>query len=328
MERHQFELNDIIVDWNQQPKSVYTIEFGKEKTRIHWGQRKLGLALVQFMTNYWDPMTVPYPKIVYAGAAPGSNIKLGIQLFPRASWYLYDPSPIKLENSDKVKVYQQLFTDQDAEQWKNRDDVFFMSDIRSIGTENIRPDQYEAGVWKDMLAQQEWTKIIKPQRAQLKFRLPYSKRGFSDLIPYIDGVLYHGIWAPQSSSESRLVPDQDLKEALWSIKKYEDHKYYFNSQIRENSFYYNPFYSKNDYRYNYPIYSGNNIYGSELTNDYDSRAETQVWINYITKFTQNKSLLKNVEQLADALTSVINDGLKIDKWTTLKKLKGVSSENE
>lgn len=328
MERHQFELNDIIVNWDQPPKSLYTIEFRKEKKRIHWGQRKLGLALVQFMTNYWDPNKTPYPKIVYAGAAPGSNIKLGVRLFPRASWYLYDPSPIKIQKMDNIKIYQKLFTDQDAEQWKNRNDVFFISDIRSIGIDNIRPDQYEAGIWKDMLTQQQWVKIIKPQWAQLKFRLPYSKRGFPDLLPYMDGVLYHGIWAPQSSTESRLVPNQNLEEALWSIEKYENHKYYFNSHIRENCVYYNPFYSKNDYRYNYPIYSSNNMYETELTNDYDSRAETQVWINYLNKFTQNKSLLNDVERLADALTAVINDDLKFEKWTTLKQLKGVSDEND
>ena len=46
------------------------------KTMVHWGQRKLLIAELEFLTFFWDPEIVPHPTIVYAGAAGGDHIPL------------------------------------------------------------------------------------------------------------------------------------------------------------------------------------------------------------------------------------------------------------
>lgn len=320
--KHIFDKHDLIVEWEKEVSTRYTIQIGGLKNRVHWGQRKLGLALIQFLTYYWDPEKIPHPQIVYAGAAPGKNILLAMALFPGCQWHLYDPSPIKIQPREDVHIYQQLFLDEDARRWSGRNDVFFLSDIRSIGRENVLPHDYEAGIWKDMINQQNWVKMIKPVKAQLKFRLPYAGRGFPNQLNYLNGVLYHGIWAPQSSTESRLVPNDDLQETTWLIDQYENLSFYFNNQTRETFRYQNPFYTLNDYRAYSPIHP------PDLTNDYDSRAETQVWINYLNKFTTNGPKMESVISLVDSLTSVINKDIPRDQWTTLGKLRLEEKEEE
>src|SRR5665648_571148 len=72
------------------PELSYRRRNDEEKTSIHWGQRKLGLVLIHFMTRYWDPSKVENPIVVYAGAAPGINIKIVASFFPEAEFHLYD----------------------------------------------------------------------------------------------------------------------------------------------------------------------------------------------------------------------------------------------
>ena len=104
----------------------------EEKKCIHWGQRKLLLTVIQFLTLFWDPTQVPNPVVVYAGAAPGNNIGVISQLFPEVEFHLYDPRPFKIKPIEgKIYLYNQYFTNKDAEKWSDRSDIYFISDIRT-----------------------------------------------------------------------------------------------------------------------------------------------------------------------------------------------------
>jgi hypothetical protein len=71
------------------------------------------------------------PIVVYAGAAPGNHIPILSDLFPEIEFHLYDPAPFKINPSNKIKIYNQYFLDKDALDWKNKDNVYFISDIRT-----------------------------------------------------------------------------------------------------------------------------------------------------------------------------------------------------
>ena len=64
-------------------KMVYRQRKGEEKTVIHWGQRKLLICEIEFLTMFYRPRPANSPKqiVVYAGAAPGKIIKTIFILF-------------------------------------------------------------------------------------------------------------------------------------------------------------------------------------------------------------------------------------------------------
>ena len=297
----QFLVSDIYVQpYDKEQKYVYK----HPKLNLHWGQRKLGLALIQFLTFYWDPKKVPNPIVVYAGAAPGTNIEFVSQLFPAITWELYDPAKFNIQSTEKIHIHNGFFTDEIAQQWSNRNDVYLLSDIRgsieggkSKKQENIL---WEQVIMKDMNMQSNWYKIIKPVKAQLKFRLPYTIDDQPNLVQYLKGVIYKGIWAPHHSTEGRLVPE-GYEEMVYDARSYEYKQFYFNINVRSIQKYINPFYA---------VGSGgefSDIDAPELLNDWDSLSETYVWMWYIQKMSGNDAItLNNIISLEKLLTKALN----------------------
>lgn len=247
----------------------------EEKTAIHWGQRKLLLILIQFLSLFWDQKKVPNPIVIYAGAAPGTNIAVVSQLFPEAEFHLYDPNPFKINNTDRIKLYQQLFTNKDAKKWSGRNDIYFVSDIRTADYQKTRNlDEYETQIQSDMIKQMEWVQIINPVQAHLKLRFPYTGGGRPTHVNYLYGYVLKQPWGPQTTTETRLVPIRNDKDqwsmAVWSSQKYQDQMFHHNVIIREQYKYINPLENNNT-----PIDS------PEILNDWDSRTEAQILMDYL-----------------------------------------------
>nr|QBK89995.1 MAG: poly a polymerase regulatory subunit [Pithovirus LCPAC101] len=322
----EFSPADAFVQPNDETRKYESL---REYNSAHWGQRKLGLMLVQFLTLYWDPLVVKYPVVVYVGAADGVNIGLASELFPTIRWRLYDPRPFKITpdkykdidiNGEKEKniiIYNQLFMDDDASGWakkqKQNKNIYFISDIRGEqeGDEGSVSLKNEIEIWENMKSQQRWYEIIRPVHAHFKFRLPYNsentKSTFKRYVPFLDGDLYKGVWAPHHSTECRLVPKgYDIK--YWDIVSYEEKLFYFNTKVRGITKYYNPYYDiKNKREAESPI----DIENGELLNDWDSLSETYIWKNYLNKMYGSKAdTLDRVLKLTYWFTEGINEGMK------------------
>lgn len=307
---------------------------GKEvRTAVRWGQRKLHLSEVEFFTIYWDPKVVPNPLCVYAGAAPCIHLKMLSQMFPAITFHLYDTSPFVATPTDKVQIFKQYFTDETAARYANRNDVFFISDIRvtdykilqeeelrkrgitefnakgvAVGPNDLITEAYreseiknEKSIWEDMQAQQRWVLIINPVHALLKFRLPYAVSGTDRVVQYLKGIVYWQPWAPQNSTETRLKPTRNdagvYELADWSTLEYEQWNYYHNSIEREQIRYRNLFTGTSD-----PIDP------PELLNDYDSVAEAMILKLYAEKLGTNDLLAQynTVKKLSRVMTWVNN----------------------
>ena len=130
----EYTQEDLFLNPND-PEMAYRRRKDENKGSIAWGQRKLFLVLIQFLSLFWDPKKVSKPVVVYAGAAPGTNIGIVSQLFPEIVFHLYDPAPFKVKSNPHIHLYQQYFTNEDAKQWSGRDDVYFISDIRTADYE-------------------------------------------------------------------------------------------------------------------------------------------------------------------------------------------------
>lgn len=108
---------------------------GRKPWNLHWGQRKLLLSEIEFLTRYLDLTKTPQPLVVYAGAAPGIHIPFLASLFPEVTFHLWDPSPFRVTESAQIVTHQNLFTREViAENYSHPDvarNTYFISDIRT-----------------------------------------------------------------------------------------------------------------------------------------------------------------------------------------------------
>ena len=254
------------------------------------------------MTYFWKPRQISNPVVVYAGAAPGSNIQIISQFFPEIEFHLYDPQKFKIKSNDKIKLYQKKFTNKIAHYWAKKQEeyqnIFFISDIRTADyTVAKNLDDNENQILDDMMLQKEWVEIIKPIYSHLKFRLPYTGGNRPKSVNYFDGYIFKQPWAPQTTTETRLVPfNSKCKE--WSCEKYQSQMFYHNSIIREKYKYLNPFTKKDE-----------NIDDPELINDWDSNCEVHIWSKYL-EFRGAKVTKENVISLSRMATAKLTNNKK------------------
>jgi cap2 methyltransferase len=244
------------------PLREYRRRRGELKTVIHWGQRKLLLAEIEFLTKFG----VPGATVVYAGAAPGTHSQYLIELFPELKFVLVDPAPFssKLTEGPRCLLRQELFTDDVAQEYAGRDKVLFVCDIRSCDYTLISDPKVEDKVLEDMQAQQRWHDIIQPIKSLLKFRLPW-KPGCTE---YLAGDVYLQAFGPTTTTETRLVPHGHGR-VMWDNKKYEAQMFYFNTVTRVA-------------RYAHSMPVGRPGYGLDYC--YDCRAEVQILSEYLRKY--------------------------------------------
>lgn len=280
------------------------------KKAAHYGQLKLLTTELQFFNKYWNPSKVPEPLCVYVGAAPGTHIAVLSRLYPGIQFHLYDAGNafddiLRTEEfSSKIKLFVQYFSEADASLYANRNDVFFISDIRSLSYHTARIENEdtrrkdEETVLNDMKLQMTWYNIIKPVKAHLKFRLPFQYQ-YSWVLKeyeYLDGDVYRQPWAPQTSTETRLVPDESLPNRKWNCKLYEDTLFYHNKIVREKATFINPANNLNS-----PI---NPELG--LTQDYDSTVFAATLLEYIDRFSYVKTIDREQTMLR-LIKSIFND---------------------
>lgn len=206
----------------QAPGEPYRRRQGERKSVVHWGQRKLLLAEIEFLTLYSQPGQV----VVYAGAAPGHHIGYLADLFPCLRFVLVDPHEFAVQPTPRVTVRQELFTDATALEFAGRN-VLFLSDIRTGDWKQLSSEEVEEYIWRDMCDQQRWHLLMRPAKSMLKFRLPWPQ-GSRSL--YLNGMVLLPIWGPQTTSECRLVPTVGMR--VWENTLHNSQLFYFNTRTR------------------------------------------------------------------------------------------------
>lgn len=224
---------DRIAPPSLEPRMAYARRQGEVKTVEHWGQRKLLMSEIEFLTLYGDRAS----KVVYAGmdrraretwpfvlayffpllfasslllaatgAAPGDHINfLSATLFPELEWLLVDPAPFACKATDRIKLRQDYFTDELAASLRD-EATLFICDVRSMDS-GLQEEEKEGRVFVDMQWQQQWVKLMRPKAAMLKFRLPYPSKnsGETDSTTYMDGDIFLPVWGGRTTTETRLV---------------------------------------------------------------------------------------------------------------------------
>lgn len=206
----------------------YENTFPKPKTVVHWGQLKMLLITIIFFINKikQDDEKI---HIIYPGSARGDDILILCNMFPNTIWHLIDPREHhpKLYNHPQIaEIITDFFTDEIAkyfyEKFKDRKyKLFLISDIRkAIDDESVLDDQ-ESNI--------KWHKIISPDYSYFKFRCGYDTE---EIYKYYKGKIFLQPFAPLSSTETRILLKNKLKEHDYNIKKYQGKMFYFNRIIR------------------------------------------------------------------------------------------------
>ena len=211
---------------------------GTIKTTIHWGQRKLLLSEIEFLTLI-GLEDLNGSLVVYAGAAPGTHITYLAIMFPTVDFLLVDPARFTVKQSKQISIKQQCFTDQLATRVRNENrgrNIYFVSDIRTADPKR-QPDQVEERVAWDMTSQMDWHRLLGAKRSILKFRLPWDK----GVTNYLDGDIYLPVWGPQTTTECRLItnPYYPLRTISYDNTKYESQLMFFNNVTRHSLYHHN-----------------------------------------------------------------------------------------
>ena len=213
------------------PELRYNRRIDEIRTIVHWGQRKLLLSEIEFLTLVGHE-ELKDATVVYAGAAPGTHVEYLSSLFPCLRFVLVDPAPFTVRESESVAIRRELFTDEMAGEMKQLygPRLFFISDIRTADPDRDPLHQSEAKIKWDMAAQMRWHLLLGSKRSMLKFRLPWDH----DRSEYLDGDVYLPVWGPQTTTESRLITKQGAETAMreYDHKRYERQMFYFNCMTR------------------------------------------------------------------------------------------------
>jgi hypothetical protein len=244
------------------------------KTVIHWGQRKLLLSEIEFLTLHALPSSI----VIYAGAAPGTHIEYLSKLFPDVNFVLVDPSPFTVkERLPQIALRPNtLFTDELAQEFGAMGkDILFISDIRSADPTVLSEEETEQQVAKDMAQQGHWHRLMCARKSMLKFRLSWR----AGKTKYLAGEIYLPVWGPVTTTESRLIADFNALEIEYDNTKYEEQMFHFNTVTRVAR-----------YRHN--------IRGEGIDHCYDCTAEIAILRNY---FMKRKNIAENDPSLNEQI---------------------------
>ena len=213
------------------PKMEYRSRKDEAKTVIHWGQRKLLMSEIEFL-NMAPPPEGTRCVVIYAGAAPGTHVKVLSELFPLHRFVLVDPAKFTVQtDGDRIITRRALFSAELANELKAEYEgwhVLFVSDVRSTDYQRETKEENERRIKADMDAQALWHTVLRPFKSMLKFRLPYT----AGTTQYLRGDIYLPVWGPVSTTECRLVVDTFADETLYDNTEHEQKMFHFNTVTR------------------------------------------------------------------------------------------------
>jgi hypothetical protein len=261
----------------------YTTDRRKFEFNYNWGQRKLLLTEIQFLTNYYNLFQDKPKYVIYVGAAHGIHIPLLSNFFPDINFILFDPRKFSISETPKIKIYNRIFTNEDAVHYKNNlTNYMFICDIRIRDIENVSDIEIvNKLINQDMKLQMDWHLILNPIKSHLKFRPPRDNIKFN----YLAGLIFYQPWSGKHSLETRLVPfDNNMKE--YDSKIYNEELFYHNRITRKNYY-----------------YTNYNINPKFFCHCYDCALEITILKNYNQNILNKKYKYKDIEKLSNYITN-------------------------
>lgn len=194
----------------------------------HWGQVKLLMSEIDFLTMYIRDIKKCGGVVVYAGAAAGYHIPFLATMFPNILFILYDPSDFAIPPSSNIIIRRELFTNEIAKLYFGMK-IFFISDIRMKASSK---EEFELLVRKNNQSNMNWIDQMDPWSSLIKFRFPFDLEEESE---FFEGIIRTQTFAKSTSAETRFIPTSKIRKK-YDTKKYEEQLFFFNIKYRNKSF--------------------------------------------------------------------------------------------
>jgi pimeloyl-ACP methyl ester carboxylesterase len=286
------------------PRLEYPPPLPPQEAVLSWGQRKLLLMELEFITTH----AVQKDTIVYAGAAPGTHLPYLFHLTKELNltWELYDircldtcvldaaratvssssglsnirihvgPSKGHFDETKANHYHQKL---QDGLKTQS---ILFISDVRT--------SEQEDDIHSDMLMQMDWVRLMCPRASLLKFRLPWTPGS----TPYLMGRCLLQPYTKKNSTETRLLvhmnPDNTDIYASTNTDTVSSRETKWKTMVFDHATYWEQMCHHNSCRYE---------------QNYDSHRESQILTDYCLRFQETTvdGTAETVTMLSEALSS-------------------------
>lgn len=247
--RRAFDPKKILLTENDRRRR-YKTNFVDRGLVPKWGQMKLLMGEIIWLSNHWNRQIYPKIILVVAGGASGMHYAAISEMYEDIlEIHLWDTNPFAmgLDKIPKIKLHRKLMFEEDARREYSNSPypIFFASDLRSISETHLKSSgakyskrEIEEGIWKDHELQRRLMEAVNPVSACLKFRLPYylpTQTWQPKYKDYLSGYVYKQCFNGASSSESRLIPMK--KDGVWqtcrySCQEYEEKLFWHNTCVR------------------------------------------------------------------------------------------------
>lgn len=301
LELYNFKKNHSILKTTKDVKNLnYNLEYmergQRPSTLTHLGQLKLFLANMQFLL-YYAPKNKEV-HVVYPGSGGRSRLNFLTELFPQIRLHLIDPIIKKQNMIDKsiyknnkiVKIHKQIFTNKLLYKYKQN-----LQNKYILLISDIRKETKEEDIDDDNKLNMKWVKILKPNYAQLKWRIPRIE-GKTEKYKYLDGTNYLQMYPSPSSTETRLVVNgKKLKYKEWNYKEEDNIMYIFNRLIR-------------------PAYYKCNVKHECMDHCHDCVAMINLLKEYKEKYPENKFSKNSLKDMVEImLKNITNSRIRLCK---------------
>lgn len=332
---YEFSISNLFI--NDQTKRLnYASNNYNTNNLISWKERGDILTLIEFLTIYGDVLT----GVCVCYSDDNSNVNFVAKLFPKLKFEVFGG---KVNSRKNVNYISNCLENHYIEKYRKMQGVLlFMNlnnskywDLRkeelkkrglteeSVNRENLNGAKYflikealrkstkrcEFQIEQDMIEQNKVLMAINPLHCMMRFRLPYNSND-KLYINYLKGIVYFPIWGKDIQRDTWLKPIKNEKGNYelgdWNAYDYET--WIFNQNIveRQERNFINFFTEKVE-----------NIYSNELTNGFDSMAESLILVMFYEK-TEENNYEKAIE-LSNKITKFLNKGKK--NVITLAKLR-------
>lgn len=286
----------------------------KGKKRVNYQKLHEFMAAFHFLTNFWDPQTHPNASVVVVSANLNEEmVKLLEKMFSSLQFTRY--------STDREG---KKFSKTESRKWTEKshpEGVLFICSLPTPSYFDLREQQLTERQARDELDRQnrammelqsEYLHSINPTSALLTIQFPYGNEKFT----YFDGFLFKPIWGGLSSTQTHLVPVEDINGRWivrdWDLEKHQDKMFFYNSYERENMVYEN-------------LWSADSTpYNEELGNGHDDTMTMVIIKMYLEKYMQESTLTQALA-VFKIIMMKLNEGQK--KIISLSELRNTFHRN-
>lgn len=256
----------------------------KNITTENWGQRKLLLTEIEFLTEY--ARNGKY-LVIYIGDSQGLYINYLSDLFPDVDFVLIGMKKIDCKKTSRIQIRSGALIDKWINMYsKSRENLLLICDVHTFGPLK----DMEEYIQQDLENQIHWHSKLKPIASLLTFRFSRNKA----MTKFLQGDIISSPWTSRQASHCRFIVLRDAQLTNYDNKRLLSALSYFQNVTRTK----------------YYEHDIDDLNSEGLDHCYDCCTEIYILHQYLTKVqnVSDKRILDNaILQMSHDISTNIYD---------------------